>query len=299
MARLETEKSRETISAYRKDLQHFAAFMGERDSTRAVMRLLSLARGDANAAVGDYRDAMIARGLSPPTVNRRLASIRSVVGVGRELGVVDWHLDVAQVPGTRVRYNTKGPAFGVVRDMLNKAREAAAAGAPRDVRNFAILRLLSDLGVRRGSVMSLDRERVNLAKHEVSMRLKGQREGEFETWSLPAATEAALVAWLRIRGDAPGPVFCGVHSASKGKRLTGSAIFQIIREAGARVGVVVHPHSFRHSAITAVLNATGNLRTAQHFGRHKSSRSTELYDDAAREVGDAAARLLVDEYEKK
>src|SRR5258708_2942093 len=77
-----------TIDAYARDLGDFARFLGQGGPSEAVSALLSLAPGQANAIALAYRSALTERGLSPATIARRLAALRSVVKLARTLGRV-------------------------------------------------------------------------------------------------------------------------------------------------------------------------------------------------------------------
>lgn len=52
---------------------------------------------------------------------------------------------------------------------------------------------------------------------------------------------------------------------------------RVIECLGAEAAHTITPHSFRHYFVTLVLNATGNLKTAQELARHSSLTTTGLY----------------------
>ena len=53
------------------------------------------------------------------------------------------------------------------------------------------------------------------------------------------------------------------------------------------------PHKIRHSAITAVLDASnGNVRLAQRFSRHKSLEVLIKYDDNRQQLQKEAISLI-------
>jgi hypothetical protein len=60
------------------------------------------------------------------------------------------------------------------------------------------------------------------------------------------------------------------------------AAARIVTRLARRIGCSKHftPHSLRHSAITAVLNAGVSLRDVQEFARHADPRTTVRYDRA-------------------
>src|SRR5262249_30244937 len=91
-------RSGATLRSYAGDLRDFAAFAGAASPEAAALLLLGRGPGRANEAALAYRAHLLGRGLSPSTVNRRLAALRSLVKVGRTLGLVTWGLEVEGVP---------------------------------------------------------------------------------------------------------------------------------------------------------------------------------------------------------
>jgi integrase/recombinase XerC len=123
---------------------------------------------------------------------------------------------------------------------------------------------------------------------------KGRREKACLT--LPAATRQALAAWLAVRGDAPGPLFVALDRGHRGHRLTGSAVYGIVRALGEAAGVKARPHGLRHAAISRLLDLTnGNVREVQKFSRHASVQTVLRYDDNRADAGGGLARRLAED----
>jgi len=276
-----------TLEAYRQDLQDFARFIGAENLDAAARLLLSRGRGPANETAHSYRADLLARGLSPSTVNRRLAALRSLVKVSRLFGLSDFSLEVESVKSQGYR-DTKGPGRDGVRLLLNEISRKEDKKAKRDL---ALVRLLYDLGLRRGEAVALDLEDVDLKAGTVSIMGKGRTERESLT--LPDPTKASLEGWISTRGPESGPLFVNFDRASKGSRLTGRSVARILAEIGDAVGLVVRPHGLRHAAVTEALDVTGgNVRKVQRFSRHKDLRVLTLYDDNRQDFGGEVARLV-------
>ncbi len=287
-------RNAQTRKAYQSDLADFAAFWGETDGVNAARRLLSGGQGNANALVFAYRASLVSRGLQAATVNRRLAALRSLVKLARMFGLVTWSLDVANAASEPYR-DTRGPGVANVTRLLAAASEDTTA---LGLRNRAALRLLFDLGLRRGEVVALDVDDVDLA--EKTVRVTGKRRTQKETLTLPAPTCAALRVWLRERGDAPGPLFINFDHANKGatSRLTGTSLYRIVRDLGDAIGVRARPHGLRHTAITEACKAAQNaglgLEEAMDFSRHKSVAVLMIYRDRERNVQGQLASLVAE-----
>ena len=162
---------------------------------------------------------------------------------------------------------------------------------PKGTRDRAIVRCLFDLGLRRGEVCSLDVEHFDAKAGTLAILGKGRAQRE--TLTLAPTTKAALVAWLSLRGATPGALFWALDRSSKGHRLTGTAVYKIVRALGVEVGLKVRPHGLRHTAITMALDATnGDVRRAAKFSRHRDLRTLSVYDDARTDMAGEVAALV-------
>ena len=282
-------RSPRTLEAYGQDLQDFARYIGATSSDEAVRRLLGNGKGPANAHAHAYRAALLDRGLSPSTVNRRLAALRSLVKLARLFNVVDFSLDVESVKSKPYR-DTRGPGRAGVRLLLDELDRRQDMKAKRD---RALVRLLYDLGLRRGEAVALDVSDLDLKAGTVSILGKGRTEKE--TLTLPEPTKAALEAWVSVRGTEDGPLFVNFDRAGKGVRLTGRSVARMLAVLGEAVGLTVRPHGLRHAAITEALDLTnGNSRMVQRFSRHRDARVLGLYDDNRQDLGGEVARRIAE-----
>ena len=77
-----------TMAAYEFDLSDFARSVGGESSGSAVELLLAAGHGGANAMVMTYKAELVERGLAVSTINLRLAGLRSMVRLGRQVGAL-------------------------------------------------------------------------------------------------------------------------------------------------------------------------------------------------------------------
>ncbi len=297
-----TRRKASTIDAYRKDLGYFAAWL-DLPLREAAARLLACDQGQANRLLDHYlahlrstapdpRSGSSAPRLSPATVNRRLAAIRSLVKMARLHGLVAWTVDVEGERAEAYR-DTRGPGLPALRRIVEELDDAEGSRRPKAARDRALVRLMWDLGLRRGELVELDLDHVDLDDARLSVLGKGREE---RVWlDLPDETLEALDLWLVHRGDEPGPLFCTVAKGGRvrgGQRIAGTDVYRAVAGHGQRAGARVRPHGIRHSSITSVLEASGgDRRLGQTHGRHRDSRVTDRYDDARANLGGKAARL--------
>ena len=279
-----------TLRAYRGSLRAYAAFVGAPSVAEAARGLLAATAGDAQRVALAWRNALVAAGLAPLTVNSRLAALRALVALARLQGLVSWSIEVRGV-GAEVLRDTRGPGRRGVRALLE---EVERASTPKSLRDRAMIRLMTDLGLRRGEVCSLDVEDVDLAEGTVAVLGKGRSAKARIT--LPEPTKAALAAWIAERGSDPGALFVSFDRRGARTRLTGTSLARIVRDLGTAAGVKdLHPHALRHSAITEALDLThGDIRAVQRFSRHADPRTLLLYDDARRDGAGEVAKLVAD-----
>lgn len=269
-----------TRAAYRGEVDAFLAF-----TRQPLAWFLALTDTQAHTLVDAYRAAKMQAGLSPSTINRSMAALNSLVRSARRHGATALRLEARGVKSAKYR-DTRGPGTDGVQKMLAAAkRQGHAWKAARDV---AILRTLFALGLRRAEITECDLCDLDAGAGTLSIRGKG--ETERRVLSVPPAAVAALAAWILHRGQSPGPLFLSVDTK---RRMTGSGLYALIGDLGRRAGITARPHGIRHSAITAVLDATnGDMRKAQAFGRHASASTTVAYDDNRQDLSGAASRLL-------
>ena len=281
-------RNQKTIEAYRADLADFAQFTEEHTLDGAAMMLLSGGHGHANGLALAYKTSLIERGLSPATVNRRLASLRSMVKIARILGIVPYALEVENMKSQSYR-DTKGPGRDGYRNMLDHAKKQKDRKAIRDT---AILHLLFDLGLRRGEVVSLDFLDVDLERGLLAILGKGRTQKEYLT--MPVQTKDILRDWIESRGNDPGPLFINLDHAKQGSgRLTGTGLYKIVRDLGEKNGIKTRPHGLRHAAITEALDLTrGDVRAVAKFSRHRNLQTLTLYDDNRKDIAGNVAQMI-------
>jgi integrase/recombinase XerC len=284
-----------TLAACQADLEDFRRFV-EASSVyaptagHAVEWFLRGPDSWADVLVLCYESEMGKRGLPVTKINRRFATLRSLVKLANTLGLVSWTLRVKNVPA-QPYHDTRGPGRDGFRAMLDAA---GAQPGPKGLRDVTLLRLLHDLGLRRSEAVRLDVEDVDLPGNRISVLSRGRSLKQSVT--LPEPTRAALAAWLEARGSEPGPLFVNFDRAGKGHRLTGTAVYYIVGRLGAKAGLTVRPQELRHLAITTALDMTdGDVRAVAKFSRHQDLRPLGRYRDSRYDLAGKVSRLVAEE----
>ena len=298
---LRDKRSPNTRRTYSKGLKDFFVTMTQFEpSPDAVAWFLSLGRFQAISLVLRYRANLLERGLTPATVNVRLSAVKSLVNYARKIGKCEYSLE--DVEGLRVE--TYRDTTGVSPEIFRQITSQIQLNCLKGVRDAAILRLLWDNALRRAEVCSLDLE--DYSSGDLKLLIKGKGKLTKESISLSSKAVVLINDWLGVIGDAAGslrgrsldkPLFCTVDRATFGHRLSGNAIYNIVRNSSQLAGItkVMSPHRIRHSAITAALDATnGDTRKVQKLSRHKNLNTLMIYDDNRHQHQSEVTNILAD-----
>ncbi|PXA96828.1 integrase, partial [Nostoc sp. 3335mG] len=144
------KRSLNTKREYQKDLKDFFLFVAKKEPSRdLVLEFLHLEQRHAVAVVLKYKAHLIKKKLAEATVNRRLSAIKSMVEMGRRLGVCNFSLD--DVKGERVE--TYRDTTGIPATDYAQVIALVDQNTLKGKRDYAILRLLWDNGLRRNEIV--------------------------------------------------------------------------------------------------------------------------------------------------
>jgi site-specific recombinase XerD len=120
-------------------------------------------------------------------------------------------------------------------------------------RDEAILRAFADSGIRRGELLGLTLDDVDLEHGELRVTGKGDRTRRV---ALGAQAVRALDRYLRARTKHPAARLPDLWLGRKGA-LRASGLAELVRDRGRESGVAarLHPHLFRHAAVHHMLAA--------------------------------------------
>lgn len=279
--RNERRMSAHTVAAYGRDLSELAAFCEQ----RAIAAWTAL----EHAHLRSFAAARHAAGIAPRSIQRRLSAVRTFY----EFLLREGHCAVnpargVQAPKTKKRLPDTLDADQMARLLNFRVDDTLSA------RDKAIMELFYSSGLRLAELVSLDLPSIDLKDRTVRVVGKGGKSrivpvGRFAVEALRAwLTERA--AWLLgtpesapaarpagARGGEAGaqPLFVG----RAGRRLSARAV-QLRVDLWARrrgLAVHVHPHMFRHSFASHLLESSGNLRGVQELLGHADIGTTQIY----------------------
>lgn len=282
LARLAPGKSRATMNAA---LATAAATLGAVDAHHIPWGALRY------PYVTKLRGLLAAR-LAPNTVNKILCAVRGVAREAMRLGLLpaDAYTLITDVEGLR---GSRLPAGRHVEGPeLVHLFGACATTAPRDVRDLALLAVLRLAGLRRAELAELDL--ADLDRGTFTLRVLGK--GDHERLGYIAQARPEIEAWLVLRGEAAGPLFCGVLKSGAlrvGRRIGESSIAYVIARLATRAAVAhLSPHDLRRTMVGDLFTAGADLAIVQRIAGHADVKTTARYDRRPEQAAAKAAALL-------
>ncbi len=261
---IDTERrlSPHTSSAYRLDLATLVAFCDRQ----------GLETWDALGPpeIRAFASQAHAGGLAPASVQRLLSAVRTFMGFLRREHVITGD-PVAGIPGPKSQRR-----LPVVLDADQMARLLEIKGDdPLTVRDRAIMELAYSSALRLTELTRLNVNDVDLMDRTVRVLGKGNK-----TRIVPVGSFAvkAIREWLRVRAKLAADNETALFVCGRG-RVGGRAVQKRIAYWAQRQGlpVHVHPHMFRHSCATHLLEGCGDVRSIQEFLGHTSISTTQIY----------------------
>ena len=253
--------SAHTIAAYRRDLDQYLDFLGEKEPDPSD--------------IDDFVDHLHRRSLAPASVARKVAAVRGLhrflVSEGLALEDPTRLLDPAKPRESFPKALTVEQTFALV--------EAPDVGALSGRRDRALLEFLYGTGARVSEAVGIDLPALDLEAKTVILTGKGDKQ---RLVPLGSSATASVVAWLpdRLAISKPGAASEALFLNRRGGRLSRQSAFRIVRHHAARVGIdpaTVSPHTLRHSAATHMVEGGADLRSVQVMLGHARISTTQVY----------------------
>lgn len=212
-----------------------------------------------------------AGGLAPRSVQRRLSAVRSFLNflIREERLKRNCAVEVRAPKGERRLPVTLDA------DTMARLLEIPAEG-PLATRDRAIMELLYSSGLRLAELVGLNLQDLNAADRTVRVLGKGSK-----TRVIPVGRKAltALSAWLKQRQGLVRDDSQAFFVGTTGRRLGPRAIQKRVEYWAVRQGLPmhVHPHLFRHSFASHLLESSGELRGVQELLGHADIATTQVY----------------------
>jgi integrase/recombinase XerD len=258
---VENGASENTVSAYRRDFSHFAQFCAANDLTHVDPQVLR-----------QYLAYMHAQNLSARTQARRMSALKQYFRylVAREVLKKDPMQDIAmpKLPRSLPKALTK--------DEVKTLLTAQECDSPESVRARAILETLYATGLRVSELIKLKTTDLQDGERR-TLRITGKGS---KTRMVPLGRVATDVLDIYLKKSRPAfdkKKTDWLFPSRSGRPLTRQRLFQIVREAGQKVGMDLSPHHLRHTFATHLLENDADLRSVQLMLGHADVATTQIY----------------------
>jgi site-specific recombinase XerD len=289
--RANRDLSPNTVRAYASDIAAFRSHVGLHRHVEGIP-------GDA---IVTFVETQRADGLSPASIRRRVAALRSFFRWLKENeGLEDDPWAQISIKVRRPRTLPRPVDTADLRRLLDHlARAAQLRGKsvptpllsrPHEATTLLAVTLMLATGLRVSEVASIRCIDLDLADSSLRVRGKGSRE---RTVFLPDVWIQHLVsAYLDTRASL-GVAHQHLLFSRTGRLITPAAIRTRLTKASsdARLQRRVTPHMLRHSAATHLIESGVDIRYVQRLLGHASLSTTEIYTH----VSDTALRRVVTE----
>jgi integrase/recombinase XerD len=228
----EQEYAPRTIQDYLADLRQFVQWLRDKADSSSEIVL-------EKEAVQQYFQLLKEKGASPGTYNRFIAALRAYErfqnnGAPSEEGIVDIsredHCPASIPDATRKDLRALIKEFHRQQSACRTERQTWHA-----VRNWAILQVLRETGLRAGKVCGLRVE------SDAQTYTVGILREIFPDADLSTTARQALMDWLNIRKSGPGLLF----TSFSGKPLQPCDLYRFIKTMSRRANVHVTPEMLR------------------------------------------------------
>ena len=272
LAYLEFERglSRNTLDAYRSDLQQFGAHLERTGGDALAAGPDDLAAFVASLADGDGERPPVA----PATLQRKVACLRSFYRHLRRAELLE------QDPTGELRAPRQDRKLPQVlsREEVAKLLEQPSGATPAALRDRALLETMYACGLRASEATALEVGDVDLEAGILRARGKGSKE---RLVPIGSTAGSALAAYLR-RGR---PALAGdrleqrLFLNHRGSGLTRQGLYKIVQRHARAAGLAskMSPHTLRHTFATHLLAGGCDLRSLQEMLGHADIATTQLY----------------------
>jgi len=278
--RLERGLAERTVDAYRRDLQRFAEYLAGHE----VGQFSDVAR----PTLRGFFDTLADAGLSTTTRGRYLSSIKHLFRYLTSIGKTTTDItETMELPKTR-RTLPEALSIDDMQRMLDAVAgptDAAVPPTPYELRDRAILETMYACGLRVSEVLGLRQHDILTDVQLLRVMGKGSKER-----LVPIGSTA--LRWIqRYQREARGTLIKDAQTDDilflnhRGRPLSRMSIWNLIQKAAALAGIEkhVHPHMFRHTFATHLLEGGADLRAVQEMLGHADIGTTQIYTHIDRE----------------
>lgn len=252
--------SKNTIDAYRNDLEMFNKFVNK--------SINSIDDNDIKSYLKYLKDNKH----NERSIARNTSSLRSFY----KFLIINKHVKTNPMENiTSIKLSKKLPDILTI-DEINKILDIKITDN-YSVRNKAMLELIYAAGLRVSELINLKTYDIDIEENIVRTMGKGNKEriipiGEYATNALNSYLS---IRYTFLKKEINDYLFLNNH----GKKMTRQGFFKIIKKLAQDNNIKkdISPHTLRHSFATHMINNGADLRTIQELLGHSDISTTQIY----------------------
>lgn len=264
---LEKSLSENTVKSYTFDLTRFNDFL----ETEGIKSFSDVTEREIERFL-----ALLKKGSRSSTSARMLSSLRQFFNflLSSNKGIISVNpMEFFDSP----KLSRKLPEVLTVPE-IDKILDQPDINTTLGLRDKVIMELMYACGLRVSEVIELKNSNIIDSDEVIRVFGKGSKERV-----VPIA--ASALEWLRIYKQNSRPIIMKKHSEDylflnwRGRKLSRMAIWDIINKYSkmAKIQKSIHPHIFRHSFATHLLEGGADLRSIQEMLGHSDISTTQIY----------------------
>ena len=260
--------SKNTISAYNRDLERFFTFLD-------VQKVDPLRIQEAHLT--DYVVSLRMNDLSESSISRGVVAVRNWMEfTSKEKKFVNPIKDFKPP-----KPNLRLPKALKIEEVASLISAVSMGDTPSALRDGAIVELLYGTGARISEIVGLNVQDISKFDGDqvTALRLTG-KGGKTRVVPIGKYAQIALDQYLvRVRPGLLKKQESALFLNSRGSRLSRQSIWGMIAHGAHSAGIAsdVSPHSLRHSFGTHLLDGGADIRVVQELLGHSSVTTTQIY----------------------
>mgnify|MGYP001044969149 FL=1 len=264
---LEKGLSENTCSSYENDIKTYAEFL--------LSQNISTFTESNEKLVSQFIEVLSEIGLAASSKSRYLSSIRALhkylVSIGKS--TTDF-TDLIELPKIR-RALPEVLSFAEINAMIEAADTSNSAG----LRDRAIMEVLYACGLRVSELINLELNQIIFDAEIVRVFGKGSKERIVPIGSIALNWLNLYMNNVRSQFYRTGISGNIVFLNQKGGKFSRMGIWKLLRNYAKIAGIEkdVHPHMFRHSFATHLIEGGADLRAVQEMLGHSDISTTQIY----------------------
>lgn len=259
-----------TADAYYRDIARFIEYL-ERNNIKSFNDVTKL---EAMDYIRELRSGKITKGkITNSTYSRNLSALRSFYRYLMEAHIVD-HNAFLQIRKVHVEKHLPDVlTFDQIEQILN----VFDLSKPIDIRNRCILETIYACGLRISEACNLRLDKIDRKEMIINVIGKGNKERIVPYYPrLDELFDLYIEKYRSLYAKDNCPY---LFVSKRGDQISPRSVQLLLEEVKVKAGLNInlHPHMFRHSFATHLLDNGADLRVVQELLGHENLSTTQLY----------------------